>query len=178
MLCHQSSRFGANFPQIWKNQSPRQSSPSEEGKPGVPIKISPQNSYMEQTWVVISPDSQSFDFHGGSRDTYPALKKTNPLEAGLLPYCLTDYSQNELQGGRSGSLPSLSTRHELSLEYLFRRLAGDDQRSRFHYFELLRSWCPHSCCSDPCMELNTLLAEVSLWSNKFYPPSYRPWELS
>lgn len=53
----------------------------------------------------------------GSSDTYSALKGTDPLEADLLSYSLTTFSQNEPEGGRSGSLPFPYTRHESSLEH-------------------------------------------------------------
>lgn len=112
--------------QIWEHNSIRLSSTLSEDISMLPIEASPRTSYVEEAWVVISPKLQSLENDYGSSDMCPALNEPNPLKANILPYCLTNFSQNELRSSRPSSLPSLSIRHDSSPEYLFKRSARDD----------------------------------------------------
>ena len=91
----------------------------------LPVEISPRTSYVEEAWVVISLKLQSLEIDDGSSDICPALNEPNPLKADFLPYCLTNFSQNELRGSHFSSLPSSSILNDSFSEYLFKRLARD-----------------------------------------------------
>lgn len=112
--------------QSWEDNSSRLSPTLHDSLPVLPVMIPLQTSYMEEAWVEIRLEVHSLEIDDGSSDTCPALNGPNPLIADLLPYCLTNFSQNELHGGRSRSLSSISG-HESYPEYLFEGFAGDDQ---------------------------------------------------
>ena len=125
-----------NLSQILEDNIPRLSSIPSQGIPVLPMKIAPQTSYMEEPRVVISLELQSLGIDDLSSDTCPALIRLNPLKTDLLPYNLTNCSQNELRERHSGSLPSPSTRYGHSPQITSRGWAEHNQGFTFDHIEL------------------------------------------
>lgn len=128
--------------QTWENHSLRLSATLDEGIPVLPSRT----SSIEGSWVVVSLELQSFKIDIGSDDTCPALSGPNPLIADLLPYCLTNSSRNELQGGRYGSSRTPSTISSTSLS------TGNEF-----------AWCGKECVAWPGFLVGLLLPPFWLW---------------
>lgn len=129
-----------NLSQIREENIPWLSSVPNQGIPVLPMKITPQTSYMEEPWVVTGLELQSLGIDDLSSDTCPALIGLNPSKADLLPYCPTNCSQNELRDSHSGSLLSPSTCHESCPQILFGGWAEYKQGFAFVYFGLVISF--------------------------------------